>query len=121
MKLELGDDSLGLVLKLTQDQAFYDQIQLRAGKNHPDGIPAGTPIPWPVGTQAWLSIRNKGSQVRMTWPFVVDESLLTISEEVEAVQLVARDATVRMWLHYPEEISPSGAFVWAAGSVVWNA
>ncbi len=119
MQIRLGDDPLGMVVELVRDQAFVDQLQLRAGKNHADGIAPGTPIPWPAETKCWMTIANKGSHLKQTWPVRVEGSFLYIEVAAEQVQLVSREATARLWLEYSAETQPE-PFVWASGRVVWR-
>lgn len=119
MQLKLGDDPLDMVVELVRDQAFVDQLELRAGKGNAQGVAPGTPIPWPVETKCWMTIANKGSHLKQTWPIRVDGSFLYIDVPAEQVQLVSREAAAKLWLEYPAE-TYAKPFVWASGRVAWR-
>lgn len=118
--LVIGGGEQGLQLRLTRDAALFDTIEQQAGKNHPT-LPEGTPIDWPAGTKAWITIRNKGADVSARWDLEVTGPHIYIDADVQTVNAVSRVATARFWLEYPADVtSDPKPFVWCAGEVSWH-
>lgn len=103
--LTLGWPAGTLRLTLKADAAFQGQIELRTQ--------AGTPLPWPAGTSAWLRLTMRGTAFEAIWPATITGALMAWSVPAEQVALVPSRAWAQLWLDYPDH----EPILWVEGAV----
>lgn len=118
--LELGQRRERMTVRLETDDDFVDTIRLEAGPKNVDGLPEGTPIDWPAGTQAWLELRTHGTETWHRWDAEVTGPYLTWDVDTERVDVIGRKARARLWIAYPADVTDVDPFIFAKGEVVWD-
>lgn len=114
--LTLGRRAGRLNLELETGHAFVDRLQLQAGPNDP-ALTEGTPIDWPVGTEAYIRIVNKRSGTEIRWAATVVDSYMSWSVAADLVGKVAQEAWAELVVIYPDDPTP---WLFREGPVSWR-